>query len=114
MLKAQSTPHDNEDRSDSDGQTLTATRPRLAEPSMYRVVLLNDDYTPMDFVILILRKFFYKTDAEASQIMLQVHNQGSGLAGVFSFEVAETKVYLVTEFSQRHKHPLRCIMEKER
>ena len=77
------------------------------------VRLLNDDFTPMDFVILILKKFFMKSESEASRIMLQVHNDGAGLAGIYSFEVAETKVYSVTEFSRRHKHPLKCTMEKE-
>jgi ATP-dependent Clp protease adaptor protein ClpS len=67
----------------------------------------------MDFVILILKKFFSKSDAEATQVMMQVHNDGAGLAGVYTFEVAETKVYSVNEFSRRHKHPLKCIMEKE-
>ena len=80
---------------------------------MYRVVLLNDDFTPMDFVILVLKKFFNKSDAEATDVMLRVHERGAGLAGIYTFEVAETKVYAVNEFSRRHKHPLKCIMEKE-
>ena len=72
-----------------------------------------DDFTPMDFVILVLKKFFMKTDPEASKVMLQVHTEGAGLAGVYTFEVAETKVYSVNEFSRRQKHPLKCTMEKE-
>lgn len=102
---------ENEHR--DDGQVITRYKPKTEKPSLYRVILLNDDFTPMDFVILILKKFFMKTDAEATQVMLQVHNDGAGLAGVYTYEVAETKVYSVNEFSRRHKHPLKCIMEKE-
>lgn len=98
---------------DTDDLVITKPRPKTERPSLYRVILLNDDFTPMDFVILILKKFFMKTDAEATRVMLQVHNEGAGLAGIYTFEVAETKVYSVNEFSRRHKHPLKCIMEKE-
>lgn len=98
---------------DGDEQVITKYKPRTARPPLYRVILLNDDFTPMDFVIAVLKKFFMKSDAEATQVMLQVHNDGAGLAGVYTFEVAETKVYSVNEFSRRHKHPLKCIMEKE-
>jgi len=98
---------------DTAGQILTEHRPKTSKPSLYRVILLNDDYTPMDFVILILKKFFRKNDADATKIMLEVHNQGAGLAGIYPFEVAETKVYQVNEFSRAHRHPLKCIMEKE-
>jgi ATP-dependent Clp protease adaptor protein ClpS len=98
---------------DTDELVITKSRPKTERPSLYRVILLNDDFSPMDFVILILKKFFMKTDAEATRVMLQVHNEGAGLAGIYTFEVAETKVYAVNEFSRRHKHPLKCIMEKE-
>jgi ATP-dependent Clp protease adaptor protein ClpS len=100
---------------DADGDQLVITKykPRTEKPPLYKVLLLNDDFSPMDFVILILKKFFTKTDSEATRIMMQVHNDGAGLAGVYTFEVAETKVYSVNEFSRRHKHPLKCIMEKE-
>ena len=98
---------------EGDEQVITKYRPKTAKPPLYRVVLLNDDFTPMDFVILVLKKYFKKSDAEATQIMMQVHQEGAGLAGVYTFEVAETKVYSVNEFSRRHKHPLKCIMEKE-
>ena len=101
------------DHPEGDEQVITKYKPKTAKPPLYRVVLLNDDFTPMDFVILILKKFFMKSDAEASKIMLQVHSEGAGLAGIYTFEVAETKVYGVNEFSRRHKHPLKCIMEKE-
>lgn len=99
--------------SHSDELVITKYKPRTEKPPLYKVVLLNDDFTPMDFVILILKKFFMRSDAEASRIMLQVHSEGAGLAGIYTFEVAETKVYAVNEFSRRHKHPLKCIMEKE-
>lgn len=91
----------------------TSTLPRTARPSLYKVILLNDDFTPMEFVISVLKKFFGKSDGEAQRIMLQVHQDGAAVAGVYTFEVAETKVYLVNEFSRRHKFPLKCIMEKE-
>lgn len=104
---------DQNDRPWGDEQVITKYKPKTAKPPLYKVMLLNDDFTPMDFVILVLKKFFMKSDTEASQIMLQVHIEGAGLAGVYTFEVAETKVYSVNEFSQRHKHPLKCTMEKE-
>jgi len=93
--------------------TLVKPEPRLKEPSFFKVILLNDDFTPMDFVVLVLTKFFAKSTEEATKIMLQVHHQGSGVAGVFSHEIAETKVYLVNDFSRKNKHPLKCVMEKD-
>ena len=98
---------------DGDEQVITKYKPTAKRPPLYRVLLLNDDFSPMDFVIQVLKKFFSKSDGEATKIMLQVHHQGAGLAGIYTFEVAETKVYAVNEFSRRHKHPLKCIMEKE-
>ncbi len=92
--------------------TAPITQPRTKTPSMYRVLLLNDDFTPMDFVILILQKFFAKNMTEATKIMLQVHQQGAGVAGVFTYEIAETKVYQVNQFAKQHQHPLKCTMEK--
>jgi ATP-dependent Clp protease adaptor protein ClpS len=94
-------------------QTLIKPKPTLAEPSMYKVLLLNDDFTPMDFVVLVLKQFFSKSTEDATKIMLEVHHQGSGVAGVFSHEIAETKVYLVNDFAKRNKHPLKCVMEKD-
>lgn len=85
---------------------------RTKTPSMYRVILMNDDYTPMDFVIHVLQRFFNKDLTEATRIMLQVHTQGSGVCGVYSFEIAETKVYQVNQYSRQNRHPLKCIMEK--
>jgi len=89
------------------------TRPKTKKPSLYKVLLLNDDYTPMDFVVHILERIFGKNRDEAMQIMMHVHRHGVGICGVFTFEVAETKVAQVIEFARRHEHPLQCTMEKE-
>lgn len=96
----------------TDGNIITQERVKTRTPPFFKVILLNDDYTPMDFVVHILKKFFQKTDAEAQSIMLAVHQQGSGVAGVFTYEIAETKVFLVNEYSRRHQYPLKCVMEK--
>jgi ATP-dependent Clp protease adaptor protein ClpS len=92
---------------------VTKTRPKTKKPSLYKVLLLNDDYTPMEFVVHILEKIFGKTREEAVDVMLHVHRHGVGVCGIFTFEVAETKVAQVIEFSRRHQHPLQCTMEKE-
>ena len=92
---------------------VTKTRPKTKKPSLYKVLLLNDDYTPMEFVVLILEHIFNKSREDAVQIMLHVHRHGVGVCGVFTFEVAETKVAQVIEFARRHEHPLQCTMEKE-
>ena len=89
------------------------TRPKTKKPSLYKVLLLNDDYTPMEFVVHILERIFGKNRDEAVQIMLHVHRHGVGICGVFTFEVAETKVAQVIEFARRNEHPLQCTMEKE-
>ena len=89
------------------------TRPKTKKPSLYKVLLLNDDYTPMEFVVHILERIFGKNRDEAVQIMLHVHRHGVGICGVFTFEVAETKVAQVIEVARRHEHPLQCTMEKE-
>lgn len=100
---------------DNDAGTgiVTKTRPKTKKPSLYKVLLLNDDYTPMEFVVLILERFFNKNREEAFEIMLHVHKHGVGICGVFTYEVAETKVAQVIEFARRHQHPLQCTMEKE-
>lgn len=105
----------NDDDLEGQGSTQVLTRPehKLTEPKFYKVLLLNDDYTPMDFVIHILKKYFGKSEAEASKIMYQVHHDGAGLAGVYSFEIAETKVYQCNAYSKKNGHPLKCIMEEE-
>ena len=92
---------------------ITRTRTQTRKPSMYRVLLLNDDYTPMEFVVNVLRKYFNKTPDQATQIMLHVHQHGVGECGVFTYEVAETKVTQVMDYARKHQHPLQCIMEKK-
>ncbi|MDI9409865.1 MAG: ATP-dependent Clp protease adapter ClpS [Candidatus Pacebacteria bacterium] len=89
------------------------TRPETKKPAMFKVFLLNDDYTPMEFVVHVLERFFAKSRDEATKIMLLVHQKGIGLCGVYTFEVAETKVAQVTDFARRHQHPLQCTVEKD-
>ncbi|HRJ68150.1 MAG TPA: ATP-dependent Clp protease adapter ClpS [Beijerinckiaceae bacterium] len=98
-----------------DGGTAVATRTKTQtkRPSLYRVLLLNDDYTPMEFVIHILERFFNKSREDATRIMLHVHQNGVGECGVYTYEVAETKVTLVMDFARQHQHPLQCVMEKK-
>ena len=91
----------------------TKTAPKVKKPDLYRVLLLNDDFTPMEFVVHVLERFFNKGRDDAHRIMLHVHHKGVGICGVYTFEVAETKVNQVMEFSRQHQHPLRCTMEKE-
>ena len=86
---------------------------KLKKPSMYKVVMLNDDFTPMDFVVYLLKTYFNKPKEEASQIMLQVHKKGFGICGVFTYEIAETKIYKVLDISRKNGHPLQCILEKD-
>lgn len=89
------------------------TKPKTKKPSMYKVLMLNDDYTPMEFVVHILERFFGKTREEATRIMLHVHRRGVGLCGVFTYEVAETKVTQVMDFARQNQHPLQCTLEKD-
>ena len=98
-----------------DNQTgvITRTEAKTKKPSLYKVLLLNDDYTPMEFVVHVLERFFGKGREEATRIMLHVHQKGVGVCGVYTFEVAETKVTQVMEFAQNHQHPLQCTLEKE-
>lgn len=92
--------------------TITKPKTRTKTPSLYRVILMNDDFTPMDFVIHVLQKFFQKEYTEATRIMLQVHQQGAGVCGVFAFEIAEMKVHQVNQYSRENRHPLKCTMER--
>ncbi|GGF74241.1 ATP-dependent Clp protease adapter protein ClpS [Azorhizobium oxalatiphilum] len=92
---------------------ITRTKPQVKRPSLYRVLLLNDDYTPMEFVVHVLERFFSKSIEEANTIMLHVHHHGVGECGVFTYEVAETKVTQVMDFARKHQHPLQCVMEKK-
>ncbi len=101
------------DRPDSDGAVVTKTKTRTQRPPMYKVMLLNDDYTPMEFVVHVLERFFGMSHAMAFDIMLTVHKKGVAVVGVFSYEVAETKVAQVMDFARRHQHPLQCTLEKE-
>ncbi|MBL8645495.1 MAG: ATP-dependent Clp protease adapter ClpS [Rhodospirillaceae bacterium] len=89
------------------------TRPKVKKPSLYKVLMLNDDYTPMEFVVHVLEKYFSKTTEEATRIMLHVHQKGVGVCGVFTFEVAETKVNQVMDLARKNQHPLQCTLEKE-
>ncbi len=92
---------------------VTETRIKTKKPSLYRVLLLNDDYTPMEFVVFVLERFFNRSREQATRIMLHVHQKGVGLCGVYTYEVAETKVAQVLDLARRHEHPLQCVMEKE-
>jgi len=88
-------------------------KPKTKKPSMYKVLMLNDDYTPMEFVVHILERFFNKNRQEATRIMLHVHRRGVGVCGVYTYEVAETKVTQVMDFARQHQHPLQCTLEKD-
>jgi ATP-dependent Clp protease adaptor protein ClpS len=92
---------------------ITKSKTETKKPSMYKVLLLNDDYTPMEFVVAVLMRFFGMGEQEATTIMLHVHRRGVGLCGVYPYEIAETKVNQVTDFARRNEHPLQCTMEKE-
>lgn len=104
---------ENNEENEENLDTGLLEKSEVKEPSFYKVILLNDDFTPMDFVTHVLQKFFHKTTEEAQQVMLDVHKKGAGVAGVFSFEVAETKVFLTNNLSKQNKYPLKCTMEKE-
>ena len=104
---------DRQDGPGEDQSVITKTRPKTQRPPMYKVMLLNDDYTPMEFVVHVLERFFGMNHAQAFEIMLTVHKKGLAVVGVYSFEVAETKVAQVMDASRRHQHPLQCTMEKE-
>ena len=98
---------------ESDQGVALETRTKTKRPPLYKVLLLNDDYTPMEFVVIVLERFFDKDHTQAFEIMLTVHKKGMAVVGVFSDEIAETKVAQVMDFSRRHQHPLQCTMEKE-
>ena len=89
-----------------------ATKPKIKKPSLYKVIMLNDDFTPMDFVVSLIQSLFDKTAQEATEIMLQIHRSGVGVCGVFTYEVAEMKAAQVVEAARRSQHPLRCEIEK--
>lgn len=107
--------HPDEGGPDSGVQVLEKTQTKTANrrPSRYRVLLLNDDYTPMEFVVHVLERYFHKNRDEATSIMLSVHHEGVGVCGVYPYDVAETKMLLVMELARQHQHPLQCVMERE-
>ena len=111
MSQEHSLPSDDQDDQDRDIAVATE-KPALKKPPLYKVILLNDDYTPMDFVVRVLEHFFRLSREKATQIMLHVHTRGQGVCGVFTREIAETKVAQVNEFSRRNQHPLLCTMEE--
>ncbi|MBK67843.1 MAG: ATP-dependent Clp protease adapter ClpS [Rickettsiales bacterium] len=98
---------------DGDLGVITKTKPKVKKPSMYKVIILNDDYTPMEFVVHILEMFFSKNREEATQIMLHVHRKGVGVCGIYPYEIAETKVTQVMDFCKKNEQPLQCTLEKE-
>jgi ATP-dependent Clp protease adaptor protein ClpS len=104
---------DDKDSPDGEAGVVTATRTRTRRPPLYKVLLLNDDYTPMEFVVHVLERFFGMNHAQAFELMLTVHKKGLAVVGVFSYEIAETKVSQVMDFARRHQHPLQCTMERE-
>lgn len=105
--------NDDTENGDGDVSLATKTKPKTQRPPMYKVLLLNDDYTPMEFVVHVLERFFGITHSQAVEIMLTVHKKGLAVVGVFSYEIAETKVAQVMDFARRNQHPLQCTMEKE-
>ena len=96
----------------NDSLIKTQTKDKVKKPSLYKVLILNDDYTPMEFVVYLLKSFFNKSNEEATKIMLHVHQNGIGVCGIFSYEIAETKVIQVLDTSRKNNHPLQCTMEK--
>ena len=104
---------DNGNEGDGKSGTATLTRPKTKKPSMYKVLMLNDDYTPMEFVVHVLERFFSKNREEATRIMLHVHQRGVGVCGVYTYEVAETKVQQTMDLARKNQHPLQCTLEKE-
>ena len=107
------TPDDGDAQENDDTGLMLKTRPKTKKPAMYKVLLLNDDYTPMEFVVHVVEKFFAKNRQEATDVMLHVHRRGVGICGVFTYEIAETKVAQVMDFARANEQPLQCTMEKE-
>lgn len=102
----------NNDNEEFQKGLLLDTKPKTKKPSMYNVLLMNDDYTPMEFVVMVLEKIFNKKQEEATQIMLHVHQKGIGICGTFTYEVAESKCKAVIDLAKKNEHPLQCTMEK--
>lgn len=112
IAMADERPGDDDDGSGSGLGVATRTRARTKRPTPYRVLMLNDDYTPMEFVVQVLQRFFRMSIEEATRVMLHVHQRGVGVCGVFTYEVAETKVSQVMDFARENQHPLQCTLEK--
>ncbi len=112
-LDTHATIDDPDDDADGDVALAPKVKPKTQKPPLYKVMLLNDDYTPMEFVVAVLERFFGIGHGQAVEIMLTVHKKGLAVVGVFSHEIAETKVTQVMDFARRHQHPLQCTMEKE-
>ena len=108
-----STNNENGPDGDSQGSVLTQEKIKTKKPSLYKVLMLNDDYTPMEFVIEVLEKYFAKGTEEATQIMLHVHQKGIGICGVYTYDIAETKAVQVTNYARKYEHPLQLQLEKE-
>ncbi len=100
------------DHSTGDGLALQEASPKVKKPPLYRVVLLNDDYTPMDFVVQVLKRFFGLSHDRATTVMLHIHTRGRGVAGVYTYEIAETKVIMVNDYAREHEHPLQSTLEE--
>ena len=112
-MMSSGTPNGPIDADEIDNGVAVKSKPKTKRPSLYKVLLLNDDYTPMEFVVHVLERFFGMNHDRAVQIMLTVHNQGVAVVGVFTYEIAETKVTQVMDYARQHQHPLQCAMEKE-
>ncbi|MDG2033806.1 MAG: ATP-dependent Clp protease adapter ClpS [Rhodospirillales bacterium] len=113
MRRDDDEPRNPDDGDDADQGVAVKSRSKTKKPSMYRVLMLNDDYTPMEFVTYVLEHFFNKSHEEATQIMLHVHQKGVGVCGVYTYEIAETKVNQTMDLAQQNQHPLQCTIEKD-
>ena len=105
--------NDDDNNNGDNGQLILDSRTKTKKPSMYKVIMLNDDYTPMEFVVYVLQKFFGRSSGEATQIMLNVHQRGVGVCGVYSFEIAESKAQKTIDYARKNDHPLQLQLEKE-
>ena len=112
MIKIVSEVSNNNQKNESQIGLLLDSKPKTKKPSMYNVILLNDDYTPMEFVVMVLEKVFNKKQEEATQIMLHIHKNGIGVCGTFTYEVAESKCKVVIDMAKKNEHPLQCTIEK--
>lgn len=117
LISTMAGPEDDDDGNAGGGRTgvgvATKTKPKTKQPALYKVLILNDDYTPMEFVVLTLQRFFRMTIEDATRVMLSVHQRGVGVCGIFTYEVAETKVNQVIDFAREHQHPLQATLEKD-